>query len=133
MAISKEEWYQVKSLQKKLQSPGIYAVINIVTGRFYIGSTKNLYKRKSHYSSAFNGVRSSSVKPLLNREFQKYGRASFVFRVLEYVKQDEIVDEWYLENIENSWILAAHDLAYNSHVFNQRRVRVNSIKRNNLA
>ena len=126
--LTRDEWLRVKKQNGKLKSPGIYAVINTVTGRFYIGSTMNLYKRKSHYSSALNGFDGSGVKPLLKREFQKYGRVSFVFRVLEYVHQDEITDERYLEDVENSWILAAHDQAYNSHVFNQSRTQVDSLR-----
>jgi hypothetical protein len=84
----------------------------------------NLYKRRSNYCAAFNGSSSSAVKPVLRKEFKKFGRESFVFRVLEYVPFDEVLDNKYLSDVEHCWILASSDLAYNSRVWNVSRVRV---------
>jgi group I intron endonuclease len=120
MVVSLEKWIQVKEFNQRLRGAGIYAVINKVTGCFYIGSTTNLYKRRSHYSSAFNGSLGIGVKPLLRREFKKYGREAFMFRVLECVPKSEVEDKKYLEALENCWILASGNLLYNSRVWGVR-------------
>lgn len=61
--------------------PGIYKIINLINGKFYIGSTKNLYKRsREHYSKLKSG-KHPNIK-LLN-SIKKYGIENFKFEAIE--------------------------------------------------
>lgn len=60
---------------------GVYAIVNVVTGRFYIGCTTDFYKRRSHYASAFRG--SAWCNSSLKKDVKKYGADQFVFRIIE--------------------------------------------------
>lgn len=59
---------------------GVYKIINLINGKFYIGSTKNLYKRsREHYSKLISGNH-PNIK-LLN-SIKKYGINNFKFEAL---------------------------------------------------
>ena len=65
------------------KASGIYKIACIVTGKFYIGSTSNLYdRRKSHLSKL---RRNEHGNPKLQAAWNKYGEASFTYDVLELV------------------------------------------------
>lgn len=99
-------------LRQKLKSPGIYAIVNHQTQQVYIGSTKNLYKRMSHYSTSLNGKK-APVSSSVRRAFKVYGRNSFSFRVLEYVSSEEAQVYGFLEALETAYIIAASTTALN--------------------
>lgn len=91
---------------------GIYAVINTVTKRFYIGCTTDFYKRRSHYSCAFRGSGWCNVG--LKRDVKTYGREFFVFRVLEEVTPLEAKQPGFLAALEDTYLNAASiDEVYN--------------------
>lgn len=76
---------------------GIYAFLNLITGMYYIGSTKNFYKRyHSHKSLLNNGKHDNSY---FQRSWTKYGQINFMFVILAYIK-----DETKLEEIEQYWL-----------------------------
>jgi group I intron endonuclease len=65
---------------------GIYAIINKVSGRYYIGSTIHLKRRIIEHKSKLRNGRHHNFK--LQGAYDKYGESNFSFEVLEYVKSD---------------------------------------------
>ena len=61
--------------------PGIYKIVNIINGKFYIGSTKNLYKRSREHYSKLNTGKHPNLK--LMNSIKKYGIDNFKFEALE--------------------------------------------------
>lgn len=83
--------YQIKS--------GVYAIINIINGKVYIGSSKNIVKRfNSHKRDLKNSTHHNRY---LQRAWDKYGEDCFEFEVLEYV-EDVIelleVEQYYMDS-----------------------------------
>lgn len=83
--------------------PGIYKITNKLNGRFYIGSSQNLRKRKkAHFKDLRMGVHSNKF---LQRSFIKDGEENFTFEVLEIcfkeeclIKEQALIDRyWNLE------------------------------------
>jgi len=60
---------------------GIYKIINVVNNKFYIGSSVDLRKRKSKHFSELRHNKHNNKH--LQRAWDKYGEASFVFVVVE--------------------------------------------------
>lgn len=70
-------------------SPGIYQIVCVTTGRFYIGSAMNLrVRRKSHFGLL---QRNEHKNPKLQAAFSKYGPESFRFEILELVLVPEML------------------------------------------
>lgn len=60
---------------------GIYCIKNTINNKLYIGSSKNINKRKQeHFSRLRRGVH-KNVK--LQASYNKHGEASFIFEILE--------------------------------------------------
>lgn len=76
---------------------GIYRIINIVNGKFYIGSSKNLEKRKKEHFRELKANKHANAK--LQHAYNKYGKDSFKFEILEHV-----VDVSSLLNTEQKWL-----------------------------
>lgn len=67
---------------------GIYRITNVMTGKFYIGSTKSLNKRRAEH---FRELRKGTHKNrYLQTAFRKAPDA-FVFEVVEYVAEHELL------------------------------------------
>lgn len=76
---------------------GIYKIINVVNGKFYVGSAVSFRKRKArHFSELRNGKHNNRH---LQAAWCKYGEQAFVFVVVE-----EVVDRADLLAIENRWL-----------------------------
>jgi group I intron endonuclease len=60
---------------------GIYKIINIITGDYYIGSSLNLHNRYKNHVYKLN--KQNHRNNILNRAWKKYGQNSFVFVVIE--------------------------------------------------
>lgn len=60
--------------------PGIYKIINIINGKFYIGSTKNLYKRSREHFSKLNTQTHPNEK--LMNSVKKHGINNFKFEII---------------------------------------------------
>lgn len=76
----------------------IYKIINEKNGKFYIGSTVNLDKRKKRH---FNDLKNGKHHCLfLQRAFKKYGENAFKF----VVKEINIIDEKSLRLLEERYI-----------------------------
>ena len=75
---------------------GIYKIINIVNNKFYVGSAVNLTRRKTrHFSELRNGKHPNKH---LQAAWLKYGEKSFIFVVVEELKEgDDLLET------ENKW------------------------------
>lgn len=63
---------------------GIYAIVNIKTEKFYIGSAVNFRTRKNKHLSLLRAGNHDCIH--LQRSYNKHGEDVFVFKVLEYVE-----------------------------------------------
>ena len=79
---------------------GIYLVVNLINGKYYVGSavTGNIYMRMhKHLFTLIGNIRVANA-------VKKYGLQEFAFLVLEIVPQDETVDATTLLNREDYYI-----------------------------
>lgn len=75
---------------------GIYKIVNLQTGKYYVGSTKDFKKRKqAHFSGLKNNYHPNKH---LQNAYNKYGKENFKFEIIEYVKEELLLD------IEQSYI-----------------------------
>src|SRR5438045_7013760 len=85
------------NINTQLNKPGIYKILKKVNGKFYIGSAKNLRKRrKNHFLELEKGTHRNTI---LQRAYNKYGKQNFEFPVVEFVE-----DVTQLITRENCWI-----------------------------
>ena len=67
---------------------GVYKIINIITGKYYIGYAKDIYKRfKKHRNTLKNG---NHLNIMLQRSYNKYTLEAFNFEILH--QYDNIED-----------------------------------------
>jgi len=79
----------------------IYKIINIVNGKFYVGSTINQRERfRAHRSKLRNNVHHCAH---LQAAWNKYGEDSFIFRPIEHIAEGESLqaaeDVWLIEHV----------------------------------
>lgn len=72
-----------------LSGSGIYAIINKVNGKRYIGSAKRLHRRYGEHRRLLDAGRHHS--PTLQRSWDKYGAGAFEYVVLEFVEDLDIL------------------------------------------
>lgn len=81
---------------------GVYAILNEVTGKLYIGSAINLKRRKDrHFSDLVGGYHHNRY---LQRAFNKYGLDVFSFHVIEIVEDHELLiprEQFYMNEAES--------------------------------
>jgi group I intron endonuclease len=76
---------------------GIYKIINKINGKYYVGSSTNIYNRwRSHKSALLRGVH-SNVK--LQNAWNKSGKENFDFIIVERVPTDKLleIEQLYLD------------------------------------
>lgn len=66
---------------------GVYEILNIVNGKRYVGSSKNLAKRIKEHKSSLRKGSHHAIK--LQRSWSKYGEDSFLFKVIELCDPDD--------------------------------------------
>ena len=80
---------------------GIYRIVCVPTGKFYIGSAVNLRKR---YSDHFTALRHNThFNPKMQHAFNKYTEQSFTFEVLEIVLIPEMLtmrEQYYFDTLK---------------------------------
>lgn len=76
---------------------GIYGIFNLIIGKIYIGSSNNLPRRKHEHFYRLKNNRLGN-HPLQNA-YNKYGKESFKFYIIEYCNKNELVEkeQYYLE------------------------------------
>lgn len=81
---------------------GIYQIKNIVNGKIYIGSSKDLeFRRREHFRYMTGGYHANNK---LQLAFNKYGVDSFVFEILELYEGDKAgllaLEQSYLDKLD---------------------------------
>lgn len=70
---------------------GIYRIVNLKTGRMYIGSAQDLKERKINHFSMLRNNKHSSI--ILQRAYNKAeDKGIFEFQILEYCKKDRLIE-----------------------------------------
>ncbi len=89
------------------RKPGIYKILNKVTGKFYIGSSVNIRVRINwHFRQLNNGCHSNQH---LQKSWLKYGSDAFKFCIVEYCQKNQLmmIEQHYLD------VLQAYIRGYN--------------------
>jgi len=75
---------------------GIYAIINVLSQKLYIGSSNDMYKRFKQHKRALIKNKHNNYK--LQRAWNKYGSEVFEFQILETVSENLLL------NREDYWL-----------------------------
>lgn len=74
-----------------LQASGIYRILNVRTGKCYVGSAVNIKRRWAEHRSYLRGDKHHSIH--FQRAWNIHGEEAFVFDVLEYVPDKSMLTE----------------------------------------
>ena len=88
-------------MKNDLPKSGIYAIENTVNGKIYVGSAVNLGRRFKDHRVHLNQGKHHSLK--LQRAWNKYGAAVFVFKILEAIKNhNELVlrEQYWIDTLD---------------------------------
>ena len=80
---------------------GIYTITNIITGDFYIGSSKNIEKRWTWHRSPSAQKRLPNSK--LYKDMSQYGRDNFTIEVIEETTDLHNREQYYIEQLKPSY------------------------------
>ena len=58
---------------------GVYKITNKITNDFYIGSSKDIYKRWNRHKNELN--KKKHINIILQRAWNKYGSDNFLFEI----------------------------------------------------
>lgn len=78
---------------------GIYLIVNIVNGKKYVGSAVNLNKRWNGHAELLR--KNQHHNPHLQSAYNKYGKDSFVFTVLEQCGKEFLIsrEQFFIDEI----------------------------------
>lgn len=88
----------------RLYITGIYQIINVANGNFYIGSSIDIFRRKSqHFSDLKKNIHTN---PKLQNAFNSYSKDSFRFYVVESCEEQEMlkIEQQYLDVVWDNGI-----------------------------
>lgn len=93
----------------KNENCGVYAIINLVNQKIYIGSSKNIKKRKRDHFCRLRGDRHEN--DYLQKAFNRYGVDNFEFKILKLCKEEDLLkwEQIYINNYNST----NHDCGYN--------------------
>lgn len=80
-----------------LKFSGIYCIKNTLNGKFYVGSSVNIYNRKrKHFSHLARNVHANRI---LQNSWNKYGTSNFEFEVLAKCPKEYLhkLEQWFLD------------------------------------
>lgn len=91
-------YYENKDLKNRA---GVYQIRNLVNGKIYVGSSKNLYHRcYSHFNMLKNGVHCNVH---LQAAYNKYGKENFIFEVIEFIDDNNLIvprEQYYIDTLD---------------------------------
>jgi len=100
----------MKKVRETMAMKAIYRLINLTTGKSYVGQSVNVIKRRlQHFSNLKCGRHENDY---LQKSYNKYGQSSFIFEILEEI--DGLTQEE-VNNREKLWIehFNSYDEGYN--------------------
>lgn len=77
---------------------GVYCIENTVNKKQYIGSSKNVYKRRNRHFSELKNNKHKNVK--LQNSYNKYGKDNFIFIILELIEDESLLiktEQFYID------------------------------------
>lgn len=84
---SAPNFFEDRSLIRKDHKEGIsgvYLFFNLVTGSFYVGSSRNIYGRINNYLNQSYLNTHANKNQVICKALLKYGYSNFAFIVIEY-------------------------------------------------
>lgn len=84
-----------------MNKSGIYKITNNFDGKFYIGSSIDLKRRRSeHFRHLKHGIHHSSY---LQNAYNKHGISNFKFEIIEYANEEDIrdIEQKYLDTLKS--------------------------------
>lgn len=87
-----------KQYKETMQPMGVYQIKNLVSGKIFIGSSKNIPGKINSQKFQLNA--GSHMNPELQEDFNKLGADKFLFEALDYLepKEDKVYN--YAEDLE---------------------------------
>lgn len=87
------------SRESSYKKSGIYKISNIANGKFYIGSSNNIFYRLREHLSAFK--RNKHCNPYFTKAFYKYGEEGFIAEILELCPREKLLEreQHYLDTL----------------------------------
>lgn len=76
----------------------VYKILNTVTGKYYIGSTNNLHKRKIRHLRDLRNEKHHNI--YLQRSFNIHGENSFIFVIIAKCENYKEVEQNHLDNMD---------------------------------
>lgn len=87
-------------MEKEIIS-GVYKITNIVNGKLYVGSSKNIYQRWKNHKNMLK--RNEYHSQHLQAAWNKYGEDKFIFEIIEECKESNLlIREQYYIDLYNS-------------------------------
>jgi group I intron endonuclease len=96
----------------KTKISGIYKIINTITGKYYVGSSKNIYHRWYEHRLYLN--KNSHDNDKLQNAWNKHGSDSFDFIIIETLHSDKTL----LLNVEQKYLDIARQDSKNCYNLN---------------
>lgn len=88
-------------MKLNLNSFGVYSITNVVNGQRYIGSTAISFAKR--WGTHLKLLKQSKNSTHLQHAWDKYGKQSFQFRILEIVKNSSLVvgrEQYWIDNLK---------------------------------
>lgn len=79
-------------LEDNKEKCGVYLLTNKLTGKIYVGSSKNLSRRFKNYFSTGYLKHISRRMMVINKALLKYGYSNFKLEILEYTMPDKVFE-----------------------------------------
>ena len=75
----------------------VYKIINLITGKVYIGSTNNIKNRFWRHQRQLHLNKHHSIK--LQRSYNKYGIDNFKFETIEECSKEDLIqrEQYYID------------------------------------
>jgi len=104
--------------EKKINNfAGVYKITNTVNNKIYIGSSSNLnYRKHTHFTALEKNIHHNSH---LQSAYNKYGKKSFIFEILESIKT---YNKKLLYILEKHWFDKMVKMYGYKNLYNQRKI-----------
>lgn len=101
-----------------LDKSGIYKILNIISGKIYVGSALNILSRWRRHRTHANGNYHHSIT--FQRAWNKYGKEAFNIEILEYCDKDNLAER------EQFWLdlLKPYDINIGYNIYDSSTTQV---------